>query len=72
MNWKNAYNDVRPEDNKDVLICVSGIYHLAIYKADKSGFELYEYEDFIPVKNTVYWTEISVPNKNLIEQKRSA
>jgi hypothetical protein len=72
MNWRNAYNDIRPKDNQDVLICVSGIYHLAIYKADQKGFELYEYDDFIPVKNSVYWTEISVPNKNLAEQKKSA
>jgi len=64
MNWKNAHYDGLPKDEQDVLICVSGIYHLAIYKAPKNGFELYEYEDIIPVKDTIYWTEISVPNKN--------
>lgn len=72
MNWKNAHNDESPQDNQDVLICVSGIYHLAIYRAKQKGFEIYEYEEFIPVKNSVYWTEISVPNKNLNGQRRSA
>lgn len=64
MNWKNAHNDGPPQDNQDVLICVSGIYHLAIYKA-KKGFEVYDHNDLIPLKNTIYWTEISVPNKNM-------
>jgi hypothetical protein len=62
MIWKNAQKDERPFDEQDVLICVSGIYYLAIYKAPKNGFEIYEYENFIPIKDSIYWTEISVPN----------
>jgi hypothetical protein len=61
MNWKNSLRDGPPQNNQEVLICVSGIYHLAVYKAPNTGFEIDDHQDFIPVKDTVYWTEISVP-----------
>ena len=62
MIWKNVLKDELPSDNQEVLISVSGINYIAIYKERMHGFEIDDHEGFIPIKNvTIYWTEISDP-----------
>jgi hypothetical protein len=62
MNWKNAAKDELPQNEQEVLICVSGIYYVAIFKTEPEGFEISEHDGFIHLKHApIYWTEIPVP-----------
>lgn len=62
MEWKNVLKDGLPENKQEVLISVKGINYIAVYNYELHGFEIDEYESFIPIKDvTIYWSPISNP-----------
>ena len=63
MNWKNALKDGFPLDKQEVLISVKGVNYVVTYEANQNGFQWLHGETFFKLTNdTIYWTEISIPN----------
>lgn len=59
MNWNNASLDEPPQDGQDVVICVSGIYSLAVYRAETGTFILSADPgtEFDPRECLIYWMQ---------------
>lgn len=65
-NWKNSFIDNLPYEKEEVLISVDGINYIATYNKSDKGFYIRDTEKFIridPANSTIYWTEISGPDK---------
>ena len=65
MNWKDVRRDGPPGDQMEVLLLVSGVYHLARYDA---GDELFRLRDQIGVHfrigegGSMFWCELGGPD----------
>jgi hypothetical protein len=59
MNWNNASLDEPPQDGQDVIICVDGIYHLAVYQAESGTYKLSADQGTVvdPRESLIYWMQ---------------
>ena len=59
MNWNNASIDPPPQNRQDIIICVNGVYHLAVYEAEKDLYRLSSDGEtaFDPKESLIYWME---------------
>jgi hypothetical protein len=61
MIWKNCNRDGLPNDSQRVLICVGGVYYLAVFDRPKSLFRIEEelLETVFRIgHHDIYWTEV--------------
>ena len=57
MKWNNATFDTLPDHGQEVLICVQGVYYIAIYDTSRNGFKLRNEptQVYNPKEVLIYW-----------------
>jgi hypothetical protein len=56
--WNNASVDPPPKDEEEVVVCINGVYYLAVYDAENNCYrrKLQSGESFDPTQATIYWS----------------
>jgi hypothetical protein len=60
MNWKNSSKDELPDHAQEILVCINGVYFIAVYNSGEKTFEdtMSQTCFWVSHDNPIYWSEL--------------